>query len=78
MIPERGFGMERVLKVQQDAVRQLVEDWVIGYETESQSEDGDPEAFIERICELADAAGPESAAHRALAEFLERMGMLEA
>lgn len=54
-------------------IERIVHDWLIDYERETVSENGDPEAFVERVRSLAEAAEPASDTHRALAAFLERL-----
>lgn len=61
-----------------DAVSEVIEEWVAGYKREALSEDGDPDAFVERIRALAEEADPETATHRALAGFLELLELEEA
>ena len=61
-----------------DPVRRIVEEWVAGYERESFSEDGDPEAFVARVRAIAEEAGPDTNTHRALAGFLERLDLARA
>lgn len=61
-----------------DRVSEIIEDWVAGYKREAVSEDGDPDAFVDRIRALAEEADPETATHRALAGFLELLELEEA
>ena len=63
---------------QADRVSEIIEGWVAGYKREATSEDGDPDAFVDRVRALAEEAGPETATHRALAGFLELLELEEA
>ena len=58
-----------------DPVLKIIEEWVAAYEREGFSEDGDPDAFIDRLRALAEEAEPASDKHRALSGFLERMDL---
>ena len=59
-------------------VSEIIEDWVAAYKREAISEDGDPDAFVDRIRALAEEADPETDTHRALAGFLELLELEEA
>ena len=65
-------------KAPADRVAEIIEDWVAAYKHEAVSEDGDPDAFVERIRALAEEAEPDTATHRALTGFLELLELEEA
>lgn len=58
-----------------DPVLRIIKEWVEGYEREQFSEDGDPDAFVDRVRALAEEAGPATDTHRALSGFLERLNL---
>ena len=61
-----------------DPVARIIKAWVSEYEREVASEDGDPDALIQRVRALAEDARPETATHQALAGFLEVLDLSKA
>ncbi|MCC6382677.1 MAG: hypothetical protein IT304_09205 [Dehalococcoidia bacterium] len=56
-----------------DDVQALVASWLEEYRLAGLSEEGDPEAHVERLQYLVDEAGADSPAGRAFALFLARI-----
>jgi hypothetical protein len=51
----------------------LASEWYDSFQREALADDGDPEAFISSVREVAEQAGPESSPHKAFALFVERL-----
>lgn len=58
-----------------DPVERIVHEWLAEYARETVDENGDPDAFVDRVRALGEAAAPDSNTHRALAAFLERLDL---
>lgn len=71
----RGPGAEPTITEHQP---DLVEAWLNDYRTEQLRDDGDPVAFVDRLCALVEESGPGTSAAYALPIFLERLAALDA
>ena len=72
--------MDRVGSAERESAHgpdDLAAKWIEDYRREGLIENGDPDAFIERVRGLAEDAGPRSSAARALPLFLERLAILD-